>query len=269
MTTPHPTEQHVRYDANDIDRLEAHVGIQAGNLTIAGGADKLIDADIVCSEEAWQPKVDYAVEGRTGRLSMQQSNFTDAGIRFFQRRQNDWNVGFSSRIPTGLTVASDATKSNLDLSQMRLADFDFQSNAGTADLTLTGTHPDLQSYFIEANATRLNARIHGSFPKLKLLDFELNAVKMTLDLVGDWTHSHSVSIEANAGWIKLLLPSQVGVKVFAQTTMTMLRHSGLRKGDGALVNEAYGTSPITLTIDIEANVARVEIEVTDKIPVTV
>lgn len=264
-----PTEQNIRYEANEIDRLEAQVSINAGNLAISGGADKLIDADIVCSEPEWQPETEYEVENRTGRLRIEQPSIGESGIRFFSRRQNDWNLRFSSRIPTGLTVASNASKANLELTPLYIADFDFQSNAGTADLELFGNHPELASFFVEANATRINARMSGSFPNLKLLDFEFNAVKATLDLVGDWTHSHNIAIEANAGWLKILLPRHVGVKVFSQTTMTMFRHLGLQRGEGGLVNEAYGKSPATLTLDVEANVGRIEIEVVDKIPVTV
>jgi len=269
MAPDTPTEQHLRYEANDIDRLETHLGVQVGNLSIQSGTEKLVQADIVCSEESWQPEVQYTVTERVGHLSIQQADMLDAGLRFFNRRQNDWQLRFNSRVPIGMTLNCNATKSDLALSGLRLADFDFQSNAGIADITLHGSQPDLKSFFIEANATRINARIGGNFPHLNLLDFELNAAKLLLDLRGEWTHSHNLAIEANAGWVKLIVPSTVGIKVHSQTTMAMFRHSGLRKDVDGWVNAAFDASPITLTIDIEASVSRVEIEVVDTIAVHV
>lgn len=262
------SQNHIQYDAEGIQQLEATLGINAGNLSVGGGAPRLVDAEFVCSDDAWQPTVDYTVKGDTGRLSIVQSS-VNGGIRFFERRRNDWAVQFANDVPLSLVTEMSASKADIDVSALTLRDLDLLTNAGRVDLALLGDHDALVSAYVEANATLINASISGSFRNLKLVDMELNAVKATLDLTGPWAHSQDFAIEANAGWLKLRLPNNVGVKIYRDSTMTQFKHAGFRKTRHALVNDAYDTAPITLTFDIEANVGRVELELTDKIPVTI
>lgn len=258
-----------RFDREDISRLQAELMMAAGNLKLSGGASKVVEADIHCSDESWQPSVNYSAEEGVGRLTMHQDFGEQKGFRFFERRRNDWTVNFQDEIPLALMVELNASKADFALSSLQMTSLDLATNAGKINLDLTGEHPDLGGVYIEANATLIDAALHGAFPKLKLIDMELSAVKATLDLTGDWTHSQDFSIEANAGLLKLRLPRHVGIRIFKETTMTLFKHTGFRKSGGALVNDAYEESPVTLSFDIEANVGRVELEIVDKIPVTV
>lgn len=260
--------QHIQYPGADIRTLNAYLTMSAGKLMVQGGSDKLVNADIECTQADWQPTVEYNAEGDSGRLSIRQDLPDNGALRFFEDRRNDWDITFRNDVALNLETQLHASTAQLDLSTLNMASLDLQSNAGSVTLNLTGKHPNLHDALIQANATRLNATVHGSFANAQLFDFEINAVKATLDFSGTWSHSQDIALEANAGWLKVRLPNTVGVRVFRQTTMTMLKSPGFRPVGAALVNAAYNVSPVTITLDIEANVGRIELELVDRIPVT-
>src|ERR671921_1877 len=63
-----------------------------------------------------------------------------------------------------------------------------------------------------------------------------------LDLTGDYARDFDASIEGGVGEATVLLPSEIGVKAKAEGGLGGINAKGLKKVDGAYVNDAYGES---------------------------
>jgi hypothetical protein len=114
----------------------AHVRLEmgAGQLTIHGGANDLLDADFTYSDSFEEPRVDYRVDGGVGQLNISQESHS----MHFGRSQNDWDLRFNKDIPLELKVEMGAGQGNLHLRDVPLTRLDLSLGAGQVDVDLTG-----------------------------------------------------------------------------------------------------------------------------------
>lgn len=94
---------------------------------------------------------------------------------------------------------------------------------------------------------------------LTKLSVQTGAGVTNLDLTGSWTHDVDVSVQGGVGDLRIDLPAEIGVRVNSSTALVAVSTSGLTAADGGYVNDAYGTAPHTLTLDLEAGVGAVEL----------
>jgi len=91
------------------------------------------------------------------------------------------------------------------------------------------------------------------------LDLNLGAGTYTIDLSGDWAQDLGVSIEAGAASLTVRLPSDIGVCVVVDRGPTVIEASGLTKDGNVYTNAAYGTSDVTLQIDLQAGIGAINL----------
>jgi hypothetical protein len=97
------------------------------------------------------------------------------------------------------------------------------------------------------------------------LDFKLGAGETTLNLAGNWLHSFDARVHAGVGQVTIVLPTRVGARVTVQHglggIMGAIEANGLRQdGDNSYVNNAYGSSPVTVHVTIEQGVGTIVLE---------
>ncbi len=93
------------------------------------------------------------------------------------------------------------------------------------------------------------------------LKVQSGAGESTIDLSGNWDHDVNAFIEGGAGKLTVMLPSDIGVRVDAQTGIGSVNAAGLTKEGDSYVNEAYGVSPYTLNLDIQAGIGAIDLQV--------
>jgi len=103
--------------------------------------------------------------------------------------------------------------------------------------------------------------LHLSGMHLSNLEVTLGAGETTLDLTGMWPQSFDVRVRGGAGQANIQLPRDVGVRVEAGGVLGQLEIVGLRRQDGAYVNDAYGQSDVTLNVDVQGGVGELVIQV--------
>jgi hypothetical protein len=99
------------------------------------------------------------------------------------------------------------------------------------------------------------------------LRLETGVGETVVDLTGDWKNNLEAHIKGGVGKVSLRLPRDVGVQVRAEKGIGEIRAGELRKTDGAYVNEAYGKSPVTLHINVEAGIGEINLELAETSPV--
>ena len=93
------------------------------------------------------------------------------------------------------------------------------------------------------------------------LNVSLGAGKSTVDLSGEWTRDLDVSIDTGAADINVRLPRDVGVRVEVERGASIVEASGLTQDGNVYTNAAYGASAVTLQVNMEAGIGRINLEV--------
>jgi hypothetical protein len=135
-------------------RVEIDFG--AGELVMAGGAEKLLEADFTYNVDRLRPEVTYA----DGTLVVRQPP-TDGlpvlqGITDFR---NEWDLRLYNEVPMDLTVKMGAGTSDLQLAELSLTGLDISLGAGAYTVDLSGDWARNLDVTIDAGATDLSLRL--------------------------------------------------------------------------------------------------------------
>jgi hypothetical protein len=125
-------------DPENARSVSAQLKMGAGELTLTGGADQLMEGDFSYNVADWKPKVSYDVSGEKGELVVKQGSGDGAGLSGDAR--NEWDVSLNDELPTALVVQLGAGESNLDLDSLTLTGLDLQMGAGKTTVDLTGDY---------------------------------------------------------------------------------------------------------------------------------
>lgn len=181
----------------------------------------LLTGSFTYSNSDWTPKLDYQVAGTTGKLKVESPGITDIGLGDIK----DFALG-------------DATNT-WDLKLNPTVPTDLTVNTGAADSTF--------------NLGGLN---------LTHLSIASTSGKVTADFTGAWQHDLVANISNSAGDTVIKLPSTVGVRIHATDRLTtFLDVSGLQKRGDDYVNDAYGTAPVTLNLNVSTGAGRIKLDV--------
>jgi N-terminal domain of toast_rack, DUF2154 len=93
------------------------------------------------------------------------------------------------------------------------------------------------------------------------VDLQMGAGKTTVDLTGDYAQNFDASIQGGVGEATVLLPSEVGVKAKAEGGLGKINAQGLQTVGNSYVNDAYGKSDITLSVDVQGGVGEINLKV--------
>lgn len=105
------------------------------------------------------------------------------------------------------------------------------------------------------------SRLDLSDLSLSRLEIETGAGITTLDLTGAWDQDLRVSVETGLGEVTVRLPSETGVRVNMDTALVGVITDNLIRDDDGYVNRAYGAAAHTLTLNLQAGVGSVKLEV--------
>jgi hypothetical protein len=110
---------------------------------------------------------------------------------------------------------------------------------------------------VEMGVGRMDLDTRGL--NLRHLKVDAGVGEGRIDLSGT-TADLTADIEAGIGKLKLLLPSDVGVRVEAEGGIGHVRAKGLTRDDDAWTNEAWGKSKVSVRVNVEGGIGEVEIE---------
>jgi hypothetical protein len=95
------------------------------------------------------------------------------------------------------------------------------------------------------------------------LNVSTGAGSATIDLTGDWDHDLRGKIESGAGKVTLKLPADVGVRIETDQGIGDIDRSGLDKDGDVYTNAAFGTSDVSIDLEIESGVGEINLEVVE------
>jgi hypothetical protein len=117
-------------DKSEMTRVELKMG--AGELRVAGGSPKLMEADFNYNVPGWKPQVDYHSTGV--RSDIEISNPTGSA----PHGESKWNLRFNDSVLTDLIARLGAGEAHLQLGSLNLRSVDVNLGAGEVEVDLRG-----------------------------------------------------------------------------------------------------------------------------------
>lgn len=224
-------------ERGNADKVQVNVEMGFGEMSIGAGAAGLLEGEFNYNVADWEPEVDYTVSGDNGRLTISQPGGDFAGIPDGDVEYT-WNLQFNEDVPLEMEINLGAGESNLDLSSLLV-----------------------ESLVLNTGAGQTTVRVGGS--PLRTADINAGVGELVLDLTGDWESDAHISIETGVGETTIILPDDVGVAVDADLGIGDLNANGFRIEGNQYVNDAYGESEITLSVNLQGGVGEIRLRLAE------
>jgi hypothetical protein len=131
---PGPTRTETRsidLDSSELVRAELKMG--AGQLTVRGGAPKLMEAEFTYNRPAMRPTVHYDASGFRGHLLVEEPS----GVHHVNSNYR-WDLRFNDDKPLDLIVHFGAGEGRLDVGELRLRSLEIHMGVGQLRVDLRG-----------------------------------------------------------------------------------------------------------------------------------
>jgi len=115
--------------------LRATIDMNAGDLTVSGGSQDLLDASFDYRASSGTPQMEYHVSDGAGQLEVSQDK---GDSNFNTTSDNSWTLRFARDIPTDLKVEMGAGEGRLRLRDVTLTNLELDMGAGSVEVDLTG-----------------------------------------------------------------------------------------------------------------------------------
>jgi len=149
-----PTQTETReVDLDDRPLVKIELSMGAGELTVEGGATRLLEGEFTYGPATMKPLVDYDGRGEVGQLRIE-----GPSRRGFTNAKEQWDLKLNDDKPIELHVHFGAGQSRLSLGGLNLRGIDIQMGVGELTLDLSGT--PRHDYDVNIRGGVGEARIH-------------------------------------------------------------------------------------------------------------
>jgi hypothetical protein len=157
---------------------------------------------------------------------------------------------------------------------------EIEAHDAAVNIDLSGGFVRLRELSMDGGSGPVTAKLTGAFAKLEKVEVDTTTGSVALDLSGVWTGDSIIWVETTDGGCEVKLPADVGVIVYPSTGSGETDLKGLRElkreenrdlhksyrrmilpGEStqSYVNSAYGTAPVTLTLDLNTTTGDIRI----------
>ncbi len=207
---------------------DVRVTMGLGTLKIRSDAESgtLAAADFTYSRKQWEPEVEYELED------------SDEIAKLEVKQPSVDSMSLGDKISTDMAPMTNEW--DLALAPSVPMDLSVEMGVGEAKLDLGNS-------------------------MVRTLQVALGAGDATIDLSGDWAEDMDADIMAGVGELTLIVPEDVGVRVWGQNEgVGDYTVEGLERDGDYYVNDAYGDSDVTLDIRLQRGVGDVEVRTADR-----
>jgi predicted small secreted protein len=143
-------------EGDNAESVRTEITIGAGDLRLAGGAEKLMEADFTYNVAQLKPEVAYA----GGKLTVRQPEIPGVpNLRNIDDFRNEWDLRLSGVTPIDMQINMGAGTSDLDLTGLPLNSLALELGAGTSTLDLSGDWAHDVSVTVDSGAANVSVRL--------------------------------------------------------------------------------------------------------------
>jgi hypothetical protein len=126
----------IHLDATNIEKANVELDMGAGQMTIGGGATKLLDGTFTYNVDAWKPLVNDSTNGSHATVTIKEPS----GVHGGGKTKYDWDLNLNDHVLTDLSINCGAGQARLNLGTLALRSLQVHMGAGQVQLDLRG-HP--------------------------------------------------------------------------------------------------------------------------------
>ena len=238
-------------DLGGATAVNAEINMKSGTLNVTGDASELMSGGFTYNIKKWKPEISYNVAGGIGTLVVSQE---EGWFWPWWPVESEWNIRFNNSVPLNLKAKLSAGKTQLNLGNLNLTGLDVNSSAGDVEANLSGRMDSLNRVNARVSIGHLQINMNGEYGAPIAFDASNSAGNIELNLTGKWKANLDGNIRTSAGEISIRVPEDVGVYITADTSAGHVYPDGLKSAPGGgYVNDAYGSSPVTLRLDVSTS----------------
>lgn len=127
-------DEPVSIDLGDAKTATVQLNMGAGELTLRGGAPKLLQGRFEYNVPSWKPEVRSSISGSTASVSIQQPH----GRGGFGDHRNLWDLELNDNVLLDFGLNCGAGRTRLEMGDLNLQQVNIHFGAGEIDLDLRG-----------------------------------------------------------------------------------------------------------------------------------
>ncbi len=144
----------VSIDKNGAERANIEFDMGAGELTLRGGAQKLLDGHFEYNVPEWKPKVTVSENGSSATITIREPEH----VRLGGNQRYRWDLALNNQLLMDVGIHCGAGEARLDLGDLNLRSLSAHMGAGQVDLDLRG-HPT-RDYDVDISGGVGQATVH-------------------------------------------------------------------------------------------------------------
>ena len=200
----------ISLDLNNATHANVEFDIPAGELSVRGGAAKLLEGHVEYNVREWQPEVVDNNNGQTANIVIRQPEHGSHG----GNKRNRWDVELNDHVMLDLNLNCGAGRARLELGDLDLNNVSVHMGAGQVDLDLEG-HPT-RSYSVHVAGgvgqaiirlprdIGVRAQAHGGLGSIDVRGLTKHEGYYSNDLYGNSKVNVLVEVEGGIGEIRIL-----------------------------------------------------------------
>ena len=203
-------DEPVSIDLGNVERANVQLNLGAGELTVRGGANKLVQGRFEYNAAAWKPIVSYSATGSSADLNIRQPR----GAGGFGNTRNIWDLELSDKVLLDFALNCGAGQSRLEMGDLDLHHVTVQMGAGQVDLDLRGkpSHDydvDLSGGVGQATVripenVGVRAEAHGGIGHINVTGLENRGDYYENNLYGKSNVNIRLKVEGGIGEIRII-----------------------------------------------------------------
>jgi hypothetical protein len=248
---PEVTEEiNIPYPDAEETRLTLNFG--AGELSLAPGADDLVEGTATYNYEQVKPQVQ--TDGSNVQIKMGETHINF--LPSYNNLKNEWGFKLGSQ-PMGLSIESGAYEGTFEFGGLALTSLNIKD--GAADVSLSFSEPNpvemsIFQYATGASDVKLTGLANANF---SLFNFSSGAGDYTLDFSGELQRNASITVETGLSNMILIIPAGVNAVVTVEGGLSNISAGRNWSKNGNVYKQA-GEGP-TLTFIIEMGMGNLTI----------
>ena len=127
-------DEPVAIGADNVERANVELDMGAGELTLGGGASKILEGRFEYNMDALKPLVKSSINGVNATITIRQPEH----VRMGGNRRYLWDLQLNDRLLLDLALNCGAGQARLDLGSLHLRHLEVHMGAGQVDLDLRG-----------------------------------------------------------------------------------------------------------------------------------
>lgn len=229
------------------DNVSLKLSFGAGEMTLAPGAEQLVDGTATYNYSAFKPVI--TAEGSNVQVGMSEVDFN--AFPTFNDLKNIWDLKLGN-IPMDLTIEAGAYKGDFEFGGLALNNLTVKD--GAADVTMNFSEPNqtemsVFQYETGASDVKMNGLANANFG---LMDFSSGAGDYTLDFSGDLKRDASITISSGLSNVIIVVPEGVNAVITVDSGVSNINAGSSWEKNGNIYTQKGEGPTLTFVIEIGA-----------------